>query len=174
MPFETGRPQLPSDSAWQFLFASIQDMVASRIESFRTTQEHRFRLALCGHKAVEAGLVCLVLMVQGHLATLTLAHLLIASKTGFLAVSPAVAITFTQHERHFVNRWKASGFFGVCTFLADAVVHHSHYPGEYTEALLTGLGAFLFSVIVSFTPVGRRIDCFAEALLQRRYTTSRS
>lgn len=128
-------------------------------------REQRFRLSLCGHKALEAGAVCLVLMVQGHLTAVTLAHLLIACKTGFLAVSPALAVTFSPYARHFVNRWAASGFLGLCTFLADAVVHQSHYPGEHTEALLTGLGAFLFSVIISFTPLGNRIDRFAEVFL---------
>ena len=135
-------------------------------------QDHQFRLALCGHKAFEAGAVCLIFMVQGHLTALTLAHFLIATKTGFLAVSPAVAITFTRYARHFVNRWTASGFLGICTFLADALVHQSHYPGEYTEALLTGFGAFMFSLIISFTPVGKRIDRFAAVFLHRSNATA--
>jgi hypothetical protein len=144
------------------------EMVNAQKEWHRIGHEQQFRLILCGHKAVEAGMACIILMVQGHLTAVTLAHILIASKTGFLAVSPAVAITFTRYARHFVNRWTASGFLGVCTFLADAVAHQSHLPGEYTEALLTGLGAFLFSVIISFTPVGRRIEHFAEVFLDCR------
>ena len=117
---------------------------------------------LCGHKAVEAGAVCLVLMVQGDLAAITLAHLAIATKTGVLAVVPALGLTFTKYGRHFVNRWTTSMFLGLCTFLADAVIHQSHYPGEYTEAALTGVGAFLFSLVVSYTPLGKRIDHLAE------------
>src|SRR5262245_1359704 len=31
-------------------------------------KKQQFRLVLCGHKAVEAGAVCMILMVQGHLA----------------------------------------------------------------------------------------------------------
>jgi integral membrane sensor domain MASE1 len=99
-------------------------------------KKHQFRLALCGHKAVEAGAVCLLLTVQGNLAEATLAHFVIATKTGLLAVSPALALTFTQHARHFVNRWTSSLFLGICTFVADAVAHPSHYPGAYTEAAL--------------------------------------
>src|SRR5207249_4546967 len=99
-------------------------------------------LVLCGHKAVEAGAVCLVLMVQGHLTEITAAHLLIASKTGLLAVFPALGVSFTRYARHFVNKWTTSAFLGVCTFVADSLIHPSHYPGEYTEALLTGIGAF--------------------------------
>ena len=131
------------------------------------SKEQQYRLALCGHKAVEAGAVCMVLMVQGDLTALTLAHLAIATKTGLLAVMPALGLTFTKQVRHLLNRWTASAFLGVCTFLADAAIHASHYPGEYTEAALTGVGAFFFSLAVSYTPIGKRIDHLAEALAHR-------
>ena len=125
---------------------------------------HQFRLLLCGHKAVEAGAACLVLMVQGHLMDATLAHLLIATKTGMLAVSPALGLTFTRYARQFANKWAASIFIGVCTFLADGAIHASHYPGEYTEAALTGVGAFALSLAIASTPIGRRIDALAETV----------
>ena len=128
-------------------------------------QRHQFRLVLFGHKAVEAGAVCMLLMVQGHLASITAMHLEIASKTGLLAIVPVIAVSFTRHARHFVNRWTTSALLGFCTFLADALVHESHYPGEYTEAALTGLGAFAFSVAISYTPLGKRIDELAENFL---------
>jgi hypothetical protein len=128
-------------------------------------ERHQFRLALCGHKAVEAGAVCLVLMVQGRIDLVTLGHFTIASKTGLLAVVPVLAITLTRHVRHLINRWTSSAVLAVCTFAADALIHGSHYPGAYTEAALTGIGAFLFSLIVSYTRVGKRIDRLAEAFL---------
>ena len=133
-----------------------------------TNRRHQFRLALCGHKTVEAGAVCLVLMVQGHLGGITPAHLLIATKTGLLAMSPVLAVTFSRYARHLVNRWTSSAFFGLCTFVADASIHASHYPGEYSEAALTAFGACVFSVAVSYTPVGKRIDHLAEAFLNHR------
>jgi len=126
-------------------------------------ERHQFRLILCGHKAVEAGAVCLVLMVGGSLGGATLGHFLIASKTGLLAVFPALGITLTPYARHLANRWVSSVLLGVCAFLADAVIHASHYPGEYTEAALTGAGAFVLSLIISYTPLGRYIDRLAEA-----------
>src|SRR5689334_19334247 len=110
-----------------------------------TGRVHAFRAALFGHKAVEAGAACLILMVQGNLAALTLAHAGVATKTGVLAVLPAVIVTFTRYARHLVNRWSAAAFLGVCTFAADAAVHASHYPGAYTEAVLTAIGAACFS-----------------------------
>ncbi len=128
-------------------------------------REHQFRLALCGHQAVEAATVCLLLMVQGDLLAVTPAHFAIAAKTGLLAVSPAVAVTFTRWSRPLLNRWTSSAFFGFCTFAADSIIHGSHYPGAYTEAALTGLGAFALSIAISYTPVGRRIDALAESLL---------
>jgi integral membrane sensor domain MASE1 len=126
---------------------------------------HQFRLVLCGHKAVEAGAVCALLMVQGHLGMITMTHVEIASKTGVLAVAPVLGVSFTKYARHFANRWMSSALVGVFTFLADAMVHESHYGGEYTEAALTGLGAFVFSVIVSYTPLGKKIDRLAEEFL---------
>jgi integral membrane sensor domain MASE1 len=131
------------------------------------SERQQYRLALCGHKAVEAGAVCLMLMVQGDLTAITLAHLVIATKTGVLAVVPALGVTFTRYARHFLNRWTASAFLGGCTFLADALIHQSHYPGEYTEAALTGIGAFFFSLVVSYTPIGKKIDQLAETFLHR-------
>lgn len=130
-------------------------------------EKHQFRLVLCGHKVVEAGAACLVLMVQGQLSEVTAAHLLIASKTGLLAVVPVLGITFTHCARHFINRWTSSLILGICTFAADAAIHPSHYPGHYTEAALTGIGAFVFSLLISFTPIGKRIDELAETFLSR-------
>ena len=51
-------------------------------------------------------------------------------------------------------------------------MHASHYPGEYTEAALTGLGAFLFSVAVSYTPIGGHIERLAEAFLDKAHSVS--
>lgn len=126
---------------------------------------HQFRLVLCGHKAVEAGAVCLVLMVQGHITDVTVAHLVIAAKTGLLAVSPALGVTFTRYARYLPNKWVTSAFLGGCTFVADAVMHGSHYSGEYTEAALTGAGAFALSLLLAYTPIGQRIDRLAETFL---------
>ncbi len=118
---------------------------------------------MCAHKAVEVGGVCLLLMVQGDLAGVTLTHLGVASQTGLLAVAPVLGVTLTKYARHLANRWTSSALVAVCTFFADAAIHASHYPGAYTEAAYTAVGAFIFSVVVSYTPIGKRIDRFAES-----------
>jgi hypothetical protein len=84
-----------------------------------------------------------------------------------LAVAPLVAVTLTNYAGHMVNRWTSSALIGLTTFVADAAIHGSHYPGAYTEAALTAVGAFVFSVIVSFTPLGKRIEQLGEAFLHR-------
>src|SRR5262245_925175 len=165
-----------SKPSWPRASISTNKMTASSaahgINGRIVNQRHQYRLALCGHKAVEAGAVCLVLMVQGHLADVTLAHFAIAAKTGLLAVSPVLLVTFSQYVRHFLNRWTTAVFLGGCTFAADALIHSSHYPGAYTEAALTGAGAFVFSVVVSYTPLGARIDRLAESFLERNQPTA--
>ena len=128
-------------------------------------KKHQFRLALCGHKAVETGAACLIFMIQGQLGQATLGHFLIASQTGVLTVFPLLGITLTRHARHFANRWVSAMFVAVCAFLADAFVHGSHYSGAYTEAALTALGAFALSITVSYTPVGKIMDRLAESFL---------
>jgi hypothetical protein len=82
-------------------------------------------------------------------------------------VCPALGVTFTRYARYFANRWASSAFVGFCTFFADAVVHQSHYSGRYTDAILTAIGAFLFSLAISYTPVGKQVDRLAEAFLHR-------
>ena len=127
----------------------------------RLHEKHQFRLAMCGHKAVEVGAVCLLLMVQAIWPARRY-PLGVASQTGLLGVFPILGVTFTRHARHLSNRWAASALLGACTFAADAAVHQSHYPGALTEAALTGVGAFVFSLAISYTPMGKRIDRLAE------------
>jgi hypothetical protein len=129
---------------------------------FDLHHKHQYRLAMCGHKAVEVAGVCMLLMVQGDIAGLTLTHLAIASKTGLLGVFPILGVTFTRYAQHLTNRWASSAILGICTFAADAAIHASHYPGAFTEAALTGAGAFVFSLAISFTRLGKKIDRLAE------------
>ena len=131
-------------------------------------RRHQYRAALCGHKAVEAGAVCLLLMVGGDLGAVTFAHLGIAAKTGMLAVSPALAITFTQFAHRLRNRWTISVLLGGCTFVADVLIHGSHYPGAYTEATLTGFGTMVLSIAISYTRLGTHIDGLADGFLGAR------
>ena len=79
-----------------------------------------------------------------------------------LGVFPILGVTYTRYARHLTNRWASSAILGICTFAADAAIHASHYPGAFTEAALTGAGAFVFSLVISYTRLGKRIDRLAE------------
>lgn len=70
----------------------------------RIRGRHQYRLVLCGHKAAEAGAVCLVLMVQGQLMDATLSHLLIAK-------SPVerMHLTFEQFAEDLDNGVSSDG-----------------------------------------------------------------
>jgi hypothetical protein len=106
-------------------------------------------------------------MVQGQLPQITLGHAFIASETGVLTVFPLLGLTLTRHARYFVNRWLSAGLVAVCSFFADSVIHGSHFPGAYTEAAMTAAGAFLLSVVVSYTPAGKQIDRLAAAFVRK-------
>ena len=84
-----------------------------------------------------------------------------------IAVVPLLGVTLNRYGRHLANRWISSGLIAVCTFFADAAIHGAHYSGAYTVAALTAAGAFGFSVVVSFTPVGRRIERLGEPFLHQ-------
>ena len=60
------------------------------------------------------------------------------------------AIRMRQDDLNWArrNKWTSSAFLGFCTFFADAVSPESHYPGAYVEAALTGIGAFVFSLVI--------------------------
>ena len=105
----------------------------------------------------------MVLMVQGDVTAATLMHVALASKTGLLAVSPVLVVTLTRHARHLANRWLCSALLALSAFAADSWIHESHYPGAYTEAAMTALGAFCLSVVISYTPLGKYIDRLAES-----------
>jgi len=137
-------------------------------------EKHQFRLALCGHQVLEAAVVCLMLMVNGHPGELTLGHVIIASKTGLLSVFPALGLSFTQYARHLGNKWVSFASSGLCSFVADALIHPSHYPGAYTEAALTGLGTVAFSMVVSLTPLGKRIDRLADTFLVPHHSSNKT
>src|SRR5438128_7949981 len=157
MSMTTWKPELAPAST--YLFRARMSLKAA------IHKRHQFRLMLCGHKAVETGAACLLLMVQGQLGQATLGHFLIASETGILTVFPLLGLTLTRHARHFANRWTSALFVAVCAFFADAVIHRSHYPGAYTEAALTAIGGFAISVGISYTAIGKQIDRLAEAFL---------
>ncbi len=95
----------------------------------------------------EAGVACIVTMVQGDLMSLTAAHWFIATQTGLIAGTiTATALLLTRIKRE----WIISVALGVITMIVDYFVH----PGMLSryaivEAVVTGLGAAALSFIAA-------------------------
>jgi hypothetical protein len=84
-------------------------------------------------------------MTQGNLLTLTVAHWLIASRTGLLAGTLAAAAVWLLGER---RRWVIAGLLALATVAADYLSHPSHFWGAIGEAVVTGLVAGALSLVV--------------------------
>lgn len=117
-------------------------------------------------KAGQAATACLVMMTKGDLTSITLKHWLVACKTGGAGALIAVILTFTPLAKAYANKWGIAAIAGVSTVFADWWSHSMarawHAPTK--EALLTGVGAFVLSLVVSMTPIGARIEALAAKL----------
>ena len=99
----------------------------------------------------ESTTACLVTMVQGNLLALSLAHWMIASRTGVIAGAVASAAILIARTR---RRWVISAVLGVATTVVDYLVHPGQFGPAVMEAVVTGAGAALLSYVVG-TAVGR-------------------
>jgi len=107
--------------------------------------KHRFTPYL--ERTCEAGMACMLTMVQGNLLALTLTHWLIASQTGLLAGAIASTTVLAAGLR---RPWLISLTLGVVTIPVDAFVHPGKFEmGGISEAVVTGVGAFVLSLAAS-------------------------
>ena len=106
--------------------------------------------------STEAGCACAVMMVQGQLAMISLAHWIVALQTGL--ISGALA-TFLVVVGKVSRPWVVSLIVGAATTVADFLVHSGEFVPVVIEALLTGLGAGLLALIITSTVryVSRRV-----------------
>lgn len=99
----------------------------------------------CPEKFGEAWLSCLLTMVQGDVAALTLKHGLIAAKAGgIMAMSYFIAVLFTKKQTTYLDVLLT----GCLTAIADLAVHPSHFGGPATEAIVTGMGAAFLALLL--------------------------
>lgn len=93
----------------------------------------------------EATMACLITMTQGGVLALGLSHWIIASQTGIVAgVITAVTVLFTRIRR----RWLVALLLGVATAVVDFFVHPGMFGALATEAVVTGAGATLLSLLL--------------------------
>ena len=90
----------------------------------------------------ESTAACLVTMVQGNLLAITLGHWLIASQTGLVAGAIVGTILWVWQRS---RPWLISTILGVVTGVVDFFVHEGQFGSQFTEAIVTGLGAFVLS-----------------------------
>ena len=97
----------------------------------------------------EATPSCLMLMVQGNVLALTIPHWIKALQVGGLTGLLAVIVSFSERKELQDNKFVIAGLTGFLTTVADFVLHPSHFGGQSTEAIVTGIGAGLLCLALS-------------------------
>jgi hypothetical protein len=92
----------------------------------------------------EATPACLLVMVQGNIWLATMGHLQKALETGFLTGRGVLILSLFSH-RWLSNQYIVAAITGVVVFVADLIVHPSHFGGFAIEAIVTGI----FTAIIS-------------------------
>jgi len=99
--------------------------------------------------------VCYPMMVQGDLSALTFTHFWKANITGIIAATLALLTKNAWYQKFMQYKYAPAIILGVCTFVADLLVHPTHFYSWYSEALLTGIGAGLLSAFFIRKPYVR-------------------
>jgi hypothetical protein len=112
------------------------------------------KTALFFHKLSLAWLSCMIFMVQGNLPALTTKHALIATKTGTITGTLVVLMSFIPWKFHF----KLPILMFIGCFIADILIHPSHFGQQWTEAACTALLASVFSYVITLSPAGKKLE----------------
>lgn len=92
---------------------------------------------------------CMLVMVQGNIWVATLGHLKTAAETGFLTGAGVIILSLFT-ERWFDNKYAVAAVIGSMSFIADLLVHPSHFGSFTTEAIVTGAITAMISLTVNF------------------------
>lgn len=95
-----------------------------------------------------------LMVVQGNITAITPEHWLVALKTGCLTGVGAIIVSFIKNDDMRDNKFVMAGMVGFLTAVADFLVHPSHFGGEHTEALVTGIAAGLLCIL--FSGIGQK------------------
>jgi len=114
------------------------------------------KLALFGQAIAKVTPACLMLMVQGNVSAIALMHWMTALKTAGLVGLILVVLSFSIKTKAIRdNAYSMAGLVALVTVLVDYNMHPSHFVGDTTEALMTGVATGLLWLVVSFTPLGK-------------------
>jgi len=112
----------------------------------------------------EATPACLLVMVQGNIWLATLGHLQKAAETGLITgVGVLILSLFTY--RWFSNKYVVAGITGGMCFIADLLIHPTHFGSYTTEAIVTGAITAIISLTVNF--VGKRFFMYRRSKLTK-------
>jgi len=108
----------------------------------------------------EATPACLLVMVQGNIWLATLGHLHKAVETGFITGVGVLIISLFTY-RWFGNKYVVAGITGGMCFIADLLIHPTHFGSYTTEAMVTGVVTAIISLAVNF--IGKKFFKYGRA-----------
>jgi hypothetical protein len=102
----------------------------------------------------EATPACLLAMVQGNIWLATIGHLQKAVETGLITGVGVLILSLFTH-RWFGNKYVVAGITGGMCFIADLLVHPTHFGSFTTEAAVTAAITMIISLVVNF--IGKKL-----------------
>ena len=112
----------------------------------------------------EATPACLLVMVQGNIWLATMGHLQKAAETGFITGIGVLILSLFTH-RWFSNKYVVAGITGGMCFIADLLIHPTHFGSYTTEAIVTGIFTAIISLMANF--VGKKLFIHGRAKLTK-------
>jgi len=112
----------------------------------------------------EATPACLLVMVQGNIWLATIEHLHKAVETGFITGAGVLILSLFTH-RLLGNSYVVAGITGGMCFVADLLVHPTHFGSFTSEAMVTGAIAAVISLAANF--IGRKLFIHGMAKLTK-------
>ena len=107
---------------------------------------------------------CLLVMVQGNIWLATIGHLQKAVETGFITGVGVLILSLFTH-RWFGNKYVVAGITGGMCFIADLLIHPTHFGSYTTEAIVTGGFVAIISLAVNFA--GKKLFLHGRAKLSK-------
>lgn len=101
-------------------------------------------------------------MVQGNIWLVTMGHLQKAVETGFITGVGVLILSLFTH-RWFSNKYLLAGITGDMCFIADLLIHPTHFGSYTTEAIVTGTFAAIISLAANFA--GKKLFTHGRAKL---------
>ena len=112
----------------------------------------------------EATPACLLVMVQGNIWLATIGHLQKAIETGFITGVGVLILSLFTH-RWLSNKFVVAGITGAMCFVADFLVHPSHFGSVSTEALVTGAFTAIISLVMNM--LGKKLFVLGKSKLSK-------